>query len=63
MTLEDLEARSGLENKLWRRLESYGLYCGGWNEVTGKSAVCVATPDEGGGKILGYMDPKTLSIS
>lgn len=50
-------------NRVWKRLESYGLHCGGWNEATGKSAVCVETPCEGGGKVLGYIDPKTLSIS
>lgn len=54
--------QSRLENDVWQRLEGYGLHCGGWNEALGKSAVCVATPNEGGGKVLGYLDPKTLAI-
>ena len=52
-----------LYNKAWKRLESYGLHCGNWDETTGKSAICIATPTEEGKKVLGYMDPKTLLVS
>lgn len=60
--LQRIRQQTALENKVWHRLESYGLHCGGWDEARGKSAVCVATPSEGGGKVLGYLDPKTLTI-
>lgn len=49
-------------NKFWEKLERYGLHCGGWKEELGKSAICVSTPTEGGGKVLGYVDPHTLAI-
>lgn len=51
-----------VQNELWNKLESYGLHCGGLDMRTGLSAVCVSTPEEGGGAVLGWMDPATLRI-
>lgn len=48
-------------NTFWRSLEEYGLHCGGWNEEKGKSAICISTPKEGGGKVLGWVD-KELKV-
>ncbi len=48
-------------NMFWRSLEGYGFHCGGWNEEKGKSAICAPTPEEGGGKVLGWVD-KELKV-